>query len=190
MGQNEENTQFDPEQQIYSEQRGGSQQNQPGGYQQNQPGGYQQNEQTGYQQGYQQNYQQGGYQQGGYQQGGYQQGGYQQGGYQPGGYQPGGYQPGPVPNTPYKPESGLVWGILTTLFCCLPFGIVSIVYASKVDSLWYMGNYEGAMDSARKAKNWAMWAAIIGGVFLVAYIVAIVVFGVGVGAAYNNHLFD
>lgn len=182
MGQNEENTQFDPEQQIYSEQRGGSQQNQPGGYQQN--------EQTGYQQGYQQNYQQGGYQQGSYQQGGYQQGGYQPGGYQPGGYQPGGYQPGPVPNTPYKPDSGLVWGILTTLFCCLPFGIVSIVYASKVDSLWYMGNYQGAMDSAKKAKNWAMWAAIIGGVFLVAYIVAIVVFGVGVGAAYNNHLFD
>lgn len=190
MGQNEENTQFDPEQQIYSEQRGGSQQNQPGGYQQNQPGGYQQSEQSGYQQGYQQNYQQGGYQQGSYQQGGYQQGGYQPGGYQPGGYQPGGYQPGPVPNTPYKPDSGLVWGILTTLFCCLPFGIVSIVYASKVDSLWYMGNYEGAMDSAKKAKNWAMWAAIIGGVFLVAYIVAIVVFGVGVGAAYNNHLFD
>ena len=182
MGQNEENTQFDPEQQIYSEQRGGSQQNQPGGYQQN--------EQSGYQQGYQQNYQQGGYQQGSYQQGGYQQGGYQPGGYQPGGYQPGGYQPGPVPNTPYKPDSGLVWGILTTLFCCLPFGIVSIVYASKVDSLWYMGNYQGAMDSAKKAKNWAMWAAIIGGVFLVAYIVAIVVFGVGVGAAYNNHLFD
>ena len=182
MGQNEENTQFDPEQQIYSEQRGGSQQNQPGGYQQN--------EQSGYQQGYQQNYQQGGYQQGSYQQGGYQQGGYQPGGYQPGGYQPGGYQPGPVPNTPYKPDSGLVWGILTTLFCCLPFGIVSIVYASKVDSLWDMGNYQGAMDSAKKAKNWAMWAAIIGGVFLVAYIVAIVVFGVGVGAAYNNHLFD
>jgi len=179
MGQNEENTQFDPEQQIYSEQRGGSQQNQPGGYQ---PGGYQQNEQTGYQQGYQQNYQQGGYQQGSYQQGGYQQGGYQPGGYQQGGYQQGGYQPGPVPNTPYKPESGLVWGILTTLFCCLPFGIVSIVYASKVDSLWYMGNYEGAMDSARKAKNWAMWAAIIGGVFLLLYIGL-----VAAGVIYGSH---
>lgn len=158
MGLNEENTQFDPEQQIYSEQHGGSQQN-PYGSQQ---GGYQQNEQAGYQQNYQQGYQQGGYQQGGYQQGG--------------------YQPGPVPNSPYKPDSGLVWGILTTILCCLPFGIVSIVYASKVDSLWYMGNYQGAMDSAKKAKTWAMWAAITGGAFILIYIILVVA-----GVIYGSH---
>ncbi|MBO7197759.1 MAG: CD225/dispanin family protein, partial [Tidjanibacter sp.] len=34
------------------------------------------------------------------------------------------------------PSSNLIWGILTTIFCCLPFGIVSIVFASRVDSLW------------------------------------------------------
>lgn len=31
-----------------------------------------------------------------------------------------------------KPDSNLVWGILTTILCCLPLGIVSIVKASKV----------------------------------------------------------
>ena len=36
-------------------------------------------------------------------------------------------------NRPLKPESYLVWAILSTVCCCLPFGVVSIVYASKVD---------------------------------------------------------
>lgn len=34
------------------------------------------------------------------------------------------------------PGNNLVWGILATVFCCLPFGIVSIVKASKVNALW------------------------------------------------------
>ena len=35
-------------------------------------------------------------------------------------------------STEYVPNN-LVWAILTTLFCCLPLGIVSIVHAAKVD---------------------------------------------------------
>ena len=43
-------------------------------------------------------------------------------------------------NTPMiKPDSNLVWAILTTLICCLPFGVVAIVKACKVDSLWANG---------------------------------------------------
>ena len=45
------------------------------------------------------------------------------------GYQQG-YQYGNQP--PVKPSNNLVWAILTTICCCLPFGIVSIVYAAKV----------------------------------------------------------
>ena len=33
---------------------------------------------------------------------------------------------------PYVPNH-LVWAILVTIFCCLPFGIVSIVYAAQVN---------------------------------------------------------
>jgi len=56
----------------------------------------------------------------------------------------------------------LVWAILTTLFCCLPLGIVSIVYASKVDGLRAAGDLPGAWDASRKAKNWAIASALIG----------------------------
>lgn len=105
----------------------------------------------------------------------------------------GGAAPSPAPNIPNpgynsqpynpnrhtmpKPDSYLVWGILTTLFCCLPFGIVSIVYASKVDSLYAVGRYDEAVDASLKAKNWALASAVSALVLGVVYAVSIA--GVG-----------
>ena len=40
---------------------------------------------------------------------------------------------------PPKPNNHLAWAILSTIFCCLPLGIVSIVYSSKVDGLYNAG---------------------------------------------------
>ena len=74
-----------------------------------------------------------------------------------------------------KPDNYLVWAILTTLLCCLPFGIVSIVYSSKVDSLYNAGDYMGAQNAANNAKKWAMWSAIIGGVMTVIVIILYVI---------------
>jgi len=58
-----------------------------------------------------------------------------------------------------KPDSNLVWGILTTLLCCWPLGIVSIIYAAQVDSHWARGDARRARDASNKAKNFAMWSA-------------------------------
>ena len=55
---------------------------------------------------------------------------------------------------PAKPDNCLVWAILSTLCCCLPFGIVAIVYAAQVDGKYAAGDYQGAVDSANKAKTW------------------------------------
>lgn len=52
----------------------------------------------------------------------------------------------------------LVWSILATIFCCMPFGIPAIVFSSQVDSKLSAGDYEGALESSRKAKTWC-WAA-------------------------------
>lgn len=51
-----------------------------------------------------------------------------------------------------KPDNLLVWSILTTVLCCLPFGIVAIVYSSKVDNLWNMGKFAEADQAAKNAK--------------------------------------
>ncbi len=90
------------------------------------------------------------------------------------------YPPGqpPYPQQPYgqqpfepKPDSNLVWGILTTVLCCLPFGIVSIVYAARVDGLWRSGDLGGAREAADKAKNWAIASAVTAVVLLVIFAV-------------------
>ncbi|MEZ5184276.1 MAG: CD225/dispanin family protein [Candidatus Nanopelagicales bacterium] len=81
-----------------------------------------------------------------------------------------------------KPNNNLVWAILTTLFCCLPFGIAAIVYASKVDSLYAAGQYAQAQQAADSAKKWSIWAAVVGGVLIVAYLVFVVILGVLAGS--------
>ena len=53
------------------------------------------------------------------------------------------------------PPSNLVWAIVSTILCCLPTGIVAIVYACKVDNLYLMGDYQGAVEASNKARNWA-----------------------------------
>ncbi|MBE0535990.1 MAG: CD225/dispanin family protein [Phycisphaerae bacterium] len=63
----------------------------------------------------------------------------------------------PVPNH-------LVPAILVTVFCCLPFGIVAIVYAASVNGKVQAGDYAGAVAASRNA---AMWSWISFGVGLV-----------------------
>ncbi len=91
---------------------------------------------------------------------------------------------GPPPQQPYygggpaygpPPDNYLVWAILTTVFCCLPLGIVSIVKSSQVNSLWAQGLPAEAQKAAEDAKKWAMWSAISSGILILLYIIFIVV---------------
>ena len=59
-----------------------------------------------------------------------------------------------------RPSTHLVWAIIATLFCCLPFGIVAIVKAAQVDSLWFQGRYREAHAASRSAKLWVMWSIL------------------------------
>jgi uncharacterized membrane protein YvbJ len=48
----------------------------------------------------------------------------------------------------------LVQAIIITLCCCLPFGIVAIVYAAQVNTKAKVGDIQGAVDSSGKARMW------------------------------------
>lgn len=76
-------------------------------------------------------------------------------------------------------SNNLVWAILSTLFCCLPLGIVSIVHAAKVNSLLAAGDIAGARDAADKAKKWAIWSVLGWVVLVILYVIVFVVLGVG-----------
>src|SRR5690349_14365257 len=59
------------------------------------------------------------------------------------------------------PDNYLVWAILSTIFCCLPLGIASIVFAAQVNSKWAAGDWIGAQASSQKAKRLAIWSAVV-----------------------------
>lgn len=73
-------------------------------------------------------------------------------------------------SNPQKPNNYLVWTILSTLFCCLPFGIVAIIKSAQVDTYWAHGKYEEAIASANAAKKWTIAsvasALIVWGVYI------------------------
>ena len=67
----------------------------------------------------------------------------------------------PGPNRP-APPNYLVQSILVTLCCCLPFGIVAIVYSAQVNGLAQAGDFNGAMEKSENAKKWCWIGFIIG----------------------------
>lgn len=73
------------------------------------------------------------------------------------------------------PDNYLVYSILTTLFCCLPFGIVGIVKSAQVSSKYQSGDYEGAVQASRDAKKWSMIALICGLVWCLLYMIVVIV---------------
>lgn len=82
---------------------------------------------------------------------------------------PGGYG---VPAGP-PPNNWLVPSILATIFCCLPFGIVGIVFAAQVNSKWAGGDVAGANDSAAKAKLWTLLSAGVGVALVVGWLLLV-----------------
>lgn len=71
----------------------------------------------------------------------------------------------------------LVHSILVTLCCCLPFGIVAIIYSAQVNSKLAGGDVTGAMQSSKNAKIWAWVAFACGAIPAVLYAILM-----GIGA--------
>ncbi len=74
-----------------------------------------------------------------------------------------------------KINSHLVKAILVTIFCCQPFGIVSIVFAAQVDGRVRSGDIQGAIESSEKANKWANWSIIIGILPGIFYIIMVMI---------------
>lgn len=69
----------------------------------------------------------------------------------------------------------LVQAILVTIFCCLPFGIVSIVFAAQVNGKLGAGDYAGALETSRKAKTWAWVSFWVGLAITVLWVLIVVI---------------
>lgn len=56
-----------------------------------------------------------------------------------------------------KPKDYLVESILVTLFCCMVFGILGIVYSVQASSAFSSGNITAANEFSAKAKQWVTY---------------------------------
>lgn len=72
------------------------------------------------------------------------------------------------------PKTWMTESILVTLFCCLPFGIVGIIHASKVSSLFAQGNYDEALQASQNAGKWTKIAFFCG---LACIIISLISYG-------------
>jgi cytochrome c biogenesis protein CcdA len=66
--------------------------------------------------------------------------------------------------------------IVVTLCCCLPLGVVAIIYSAQVNSKLSAGDMTGAVDASKKARMWC-WIALAGG--LVGFAIGIILQAVG-----------
>jgi Interferon-induced transmembrane protein/zinc-ribbon domain len=73
---------------------------------------------------------------------------------------------------PPKIQNYLVQSILVTLCCCIPAGIVAIIYAAQVNSKLAAGDIQGAQASARLAKIWSWVGFGLGVVLGIIYAIA------------------
>ncbi|MFT5216387.1 MAG: putative membrane protein [Glaciecola sp.] len=84
---------------------------------------------------------------------------------------------------PTRPNSYLALSIISTILCCLPTGIVSIIYATKVNSSYEDGNYDEANKASKNAKTWGLVSI---GVAVVGWLIYILIFGVALFGAMSN----
>lgn len=68
----------------------------------------------------------------------------------------------PSPELPPMPSTYLGWNIAATLLCCIPAGIVGIIYSAMVRSKYSIGDYEGAAKASSRASLWLIISIVVG----------------------------
>ncbi len=79
--------------------------------------------------------------------------------------------PSPSLNAAETIPNNMVMAIIATVVsvmgCCLPHGLVSLMFAMQVGKKEATGDIEGAKNSAKQAKMWAWISIIVGAISLV-----------------------
>lgn len=80
-------------------------------------------------------------------------------------------------------QNYLIPAILSTIFCCLPLGVVSIIFATQVNSKVAAGDMVGAAEASKKAK---MFMFIAVGLGVLSWVCAIILWIFAFGLAALN----
>lgn len=64
-----------------------------------------------------------------------------------------------------RPASYLGWAIASTILCCLPLGVLAIIFSASVNSKFERGDEEGALKASERAQ-WCIMLSITLGLAL------------------------
>jgi hypothetical protein len=97
------------------------------------------------------------------------------------------WTPPPGTGTPANIPNYLVMAIIS-LFCCLPLGIVAVIFAAQVNNKVAAGDTAGALDASKKAKMFSYISIGLGLAGIICYVLFVVIMGVGMGLAGSSNL--
>lgn len=72
---------------------------------------------------------------------------------------------------------------IISLFCCLPLGIVAVIFAAQVNGKVQTGDTAGALDASKKAKMFSFIAIGLGLAGTICYVLFWVIMGVGMSVS-------
>ena len=98
------------------------------------------------------------------------------------------WTPPPSSGAPASVPNFLVPAIIS-IFCCLPLGVVAVIFAAQVNGKVAAGDTAGALDSAKKAKLFSFIAIGLGLAGILCYVLIWVILGVGMVAGTSSSNF-
>jgi hypothetical protein len=98
------------------------------------------------------------------------------------------WTPPPSSGAPASVPNYLIPAIIS-LFCCLPLGVVGVIFAAQVNGKVAAGDTAGALDAAKKAKMFSFIAIGLGLLGIIGYVLFVVIMGVGMGLAGSSSNF-
>lgn len=82
------------------------------------------------------------------------------------------WTPPPPPNAPQSEIQNylvlsIIAAVVSLVMCCLPHGVVSVIFATQVNKKAAAGDIEGARSAAKNAKLWATISIVVSVIWLV-----------------------
>ena len=98
------------------------------------------------------------------------------------------WTPPPASGAPASVPNYLIPAIIS-LFCCLPLGVVAVIFAAQVNGKVAAGDTAGALDASKKAKMFSFISIGLGLAGIICYILIWVILGVGMVAGTSSSSF-